>query len=42
MSTTHEHTISVGVGEVFVDLRPHSWRVESEQHGQLRGGGRPA
>ncbi len=39
--TTHEHTINVALGEVLGDLRPHSWRVVSEQQGQLRGGGRP-
>ena len=38
---THEHTINVALGEVLGDLRPHSWRVVSEQQGQLRGGGRP-
>ncbi len=41
MPTTHEHTINVALGEVLGDLRPHSWRVVSEQQGQLRGGGRP-
>ena len=38
---THEHTINVALGEVLGDLRPHSWRVVSEQQGQLSGGGRP-
>ena len=38
---THEHTINVALGEVLADLRRHSWRVVSEQQGQLRGGGRP-
>ncbi len=38
---THEHTLNVALGEVLGDLRPHSWRVVSEQQGQLRGGGRP-
>ena len=38
---THEHTINVALGEVLAGLRPHSWRVVSEQQGQLRGGGRP-
>ncbi len=38
---THEHTINVALGEVLQQLRPHSWRVVSEEQGQLRGGGRP-
>ncbi len=38
---THEHTINIALGEVLQQLRPHSWRIVSEQLGQLRGGGRP-
>ena len=38
---THEHTLNVALGEVLGDLRPHSWRVVSEEQGQLSGGGRP-
>ena len=38
---THEHTLNVALGEILGDLRPHSWRVVSEEQGQLSGGGRP-
>lgn len=38
---THEHTLNVALGEILGDLRPHSWRVVSEEQGQLIGGGRP-
>ncbi len=32
---THEATINVQLGEVLKDLRPHSWRVLTEQTGTL-------
>ena len=38
---THEHTLNVALGEILGELRPHSWRVVSEEQGQLSGGGRP-
>ncbi len=38
---THEQTINVALGEVLQTLRPNSWRIVSEQLGQLRDGGRP-
>ena len=34
---THEHTINVALGEVLASLRPHSWRVQSEQTRTIRG-----
>ena len=37
LSTTHEHMMSIDLGEVLGNLRPHSWRVVSEQQGQLCG-----
>ncbi len=39
--STHEQTINVALGEVLQTLRPNSWRIVSEQLGQLRDGGRP-
>ena len=38
---TYEQTINVALGEVLADLRPHSWRVQSERTRTIRGGGRP-
>ena len=34
---THEHTINVALGEVLGGLRPHSWRVQSEETRSIRG-----